>query len=246
MAAAGRAGGRGPARSARIGWRSAASIARTSASCVRVTSAATDAAIAPIRPMTGSASGYSGPSSAPTPGACPWMIACSTFSWITKPMATTADQSQPGDDEPPRERSSGVATCAKGGCASPKAAHPEPDRDPGDERDRSQREARPTPVAVSGSPQGGGELLARTDLDEVDRVVRDEQRQSRQRPEGQPVAEIGAERRKSHVNSYGTGHAPHAEIRPTRRGRGRARRGASATRGAAVGRDRARTRRCRG
>ena len=187
----------------------------------------------------------SGPSSAPTPGACPWTIECSTFSWIAKPTATTAaSRSQATTNRRAKARLKGVPP--KDGRASPQAAHPQPDRDPGDERDRGQDEAGKTPVPVSGGAQGGGERLSRTDLDEVDRVVCDEQRQSGQRPEGEPVAEVGGDRRESHVSSYAARHAPTPGLRPIRRGRGHARRGASATRGAAAGRDRARTRCCPG
>ena len=38
---------------------------------------------------TGSASGYSGPTSAPSAGMWPWAIACSRFSCTTNPMVTT-------------------------------------------------------------------------------------------------------------------------------------------------------------
>ena len=106
-----------------------------------------------------------------------------------------------------------------------------------------EQEARHAPVPVAGRSERGDERLARADLREEDGVVRDEQRQSGQRPEGQPIPDVGRDRRGRHVSSYGAGTPSYVLVlRPTRRGREDARRGASAAAGAAAGRDRARIR----
>jgi hypothetical protein len=61
-----------------------------SARSVWLTAAAARAARPVIRPITGNASGYSAPMSAPKPGAWLCPIRCSMFSWAMKPIATTA------------------------------------------------------------------------------------------------------------------------------------------------------------
>ncbi len=70
-----------------------------------------------------------------------------------------------------------------------------------------EQEARRAPVLVPGRSELGDERLARPDLRQEDRVVRDEQRQSGQRPEGQPVPDVVRDRRGPHVSSYDVGHA---------------------------------------
>ena len=143
MAGASRAGGRGPARSGRSGGRRAASMAWESASCVRVTIVATHAAIAPIRPITGSASGYSGPSSAPDAEGVPVDDRVLDVLLDHEARCDHGRKSQPGDEEPLRQGSAGMARRPKVGGASSKVPHPEPDRD---------RRRRPRPRSGRGLP----------------------------------------------------------------------------------------------
>ena len=167
-------------------------------------------------------------------GPWPWAMRCSTFSWITKPTATTAAR------RPQREDAA----------RDPMAASPAPARRPeaGGPTRRQSRSRRPAAVRVAAAVQYPWPAL-RSGVASASpgpiwtRKTASCARAGRPRPAPRRPADGAGGTDPSSRHSYGTGDAVRrSALRRTPRGRGGGPRGASATAEAAAGRDRARTR----